>query len=473
MCGIVGFSGHRLDEQSLLRAVHALHHRGPDGEGIFLAEEATVGLGHARLSIIDLNTGQQPLFSEEGDIALVCNGEIYDFERVRSELQDRGHRFATGSDSEVIIHLYQEYGQGFVQHLRGEFAFLLYDRRARVLLAVRDRFGIKPLYFNKQDDKYLFASEAKGIFATGFLKPAIDVLTIRDYLSGAIPETIFAGVQAIPPGCLMRVDLAVGTHEIQRYWDLDLPANDDLDHQALESYVAAVKEVVEEAVRLRMRADVPVGVYLSGGIDSAIVAALAAKSCSGKLQAFTVSFPNSGKYDELNLARGMANAIGAELHSVSCDNETLVRDVTECLWACELPFTNFHGVGKFVLSRLAHAHVKVVLTGEGADETFLGYPYFQPNRAGEFANLRGRGFLRRYLLRRLPESSPARAITRALGYVPFPMLSITLSNWWQARVRSLFAKSLRARLDASHPLLRLRERSDRTQTEGRMLARQI
>ncbi|MEZ4485119.1 MAG: hypothetical protein R2864_11190 [Syntrophotaleaceae bacterium] len=171
MCGIVGTIGHAVSEQALGRAVASLHHRGPDESGLYMDPECPVALGHARLSIIDLATGRQPLYSEEEDIVLVCNGEIYDFERLRQELIRLGHRFRTASDAEVIIHLYQQYGLSFTDHLRGEFAFLLYDRRQRKVFAVRDRFGIKPLFFNRQGGRFLFASEAKALFATGLLRP--------------------------------------------------------------------------------------------------------------------------------------------------------------------------------------------------------------------------------------------------------------------------------------------------------------
>lgn len=468
MCGIVGYCGHTLDERALLRAVRALRHRGPDGEGVYLAEGPSLGLGHARLSIIDLQTGEQPLFSEERDVVLVCNGEIYGFESIQSDLEDRGHRFATRSDSEVIIHLYQEYGLRFVDYLRGEFAFLLYDKRANRLLAFRDRFGIKPLFFNTQDGKYLFASEAKAIFATGLLKPAIDVLAIRDFLSGVVPNSIFEHVDVVPPGCFMNVDLSSGSHVIVRYWDLDLPADDATDATSIDEQVLSVKESIEEAVRLRMRADVPVGVYLSGGIDSAIVAALAAQTCPGKLKAFTIAFPDSGEYDELGLARNMAEKIGVDLHSVTCDGEALLSNTVECLWVSELPFPNFHGVGKFMLSRLAHEHVKVVLTGEGSDETYLGYTYFQPDRGGASDQIGGRTTRLSFL-----HARQRRAIVDALGFVPIPEHAMTLSPWQQAQIHRLFAKPFRSRLEASHSLDRLRARMDRNQTEGRSITRRI
>lgn len=304
MCGIVGVAGHSISEQALRRAVASMHHRGPDESGIFIDPEIPVALGHARLSIIDLATGTQPICSEKEDIVLVCNGEIYDFERLRDELVLHGHVFRTGSDSEVIIHLYQQYGLAFTDHLRGEYAFLLYDRGDRKVIAVRDRFGIKPLFFNRQDGRLLFASEAKAMFATGLLAPSLDIQAVRDFLSLVIPDSVFEGVEAVPPGCLLIANLGDGTHEIRRYWDCDLPVeNDDSDETDFDRCRTMIREKFDEAVRFRLRADVPVGVYLSGGIDSAIVAATVARYHSGKVMAFNISFPQGEKFEDESLRK--------------------------------------------------------------------------------------------------------------------------------------------------------------------------
>ncbi len=469
MCGIVGFVGHNLPEDKLLRAVRALRHRGPDGAGTFIEDRERVGLGHARLSIIDLQTGGQPLFSEDEDVVLVCNGEIYDFERLRSELEARGHAFRTRSDSEVILHLYQEHGLDFVEHLRGEFAFLLYDKHAQTLLAVRDRFGIKPLFLNRQGSNYVFASEAKAIFATGLLKPAIDVVAIRDYISGVIPVSIFRDIEVVPPGCMLKLDVKSGACETIRYWDLDLPADGHCpETMSLDEQVCAVREAVEEAIRLRLRADVPVGVYLSGGIDSSIVAATAAKYYPGTLKAFTIAFPDNETFNEYKLAKGMAEKIGAELHSVSCGPEALLHSTEDCLWASELPFPNFHGVGKFMLSRLAREHVKVVLTGEGSDETFLGYVYYQPRRGAVTDHI-----LSPVRKRALFRGAHVDRIIEALGFVPLGEHAYAFSPRRQWLVRRMFRRGLRSQLESSHPLDALRRRMDRSQTDGRTVERRI
>ena len=469
MCGIVGATGHSISEQALQRAIDSMRHRGPDGSGMFLDPEIPVALGHARLSIIDLATGAQPLYSEDGDVVLVCNGEIYDFERLREELITLGHVFRTRSDSEVIIHLYQQYGLAFVDHLRGEFAFLLYDRTDRKLLAVRDRFGIKPLFFNDQGGRLLFASEAKAMMATGLLAPCLSVEGIRDYFSMLVPDSMFEGVEAVPPGRLLVADLVKRTHEIRRYWDCDLPReNDREDERDFDRCCAILREKFDEAVRFRLRADVPVGVYLSAGIDSAIVAATVAKYHREKVMAFNISFPEDEAFDENRLAREMAAKIGAEFHTVECGPERLLENTEDCIWTTELPFANFHGVGKFMLSRLAREYVKVILTGEGSDEVFLGYIFFQP----------GKGALSDQIVgapkeRKRPRRSQTGRMPNTLRLVPVSGNPNLLSPRVQKFILRLFHRKHRPRLMARRALQRLEERIDRDQTEGRPPVRKM
>jgi asparagine synthase (glutamine-hydrolysing) len=470
MCGIVGFVGHPAGEVELRRAVAALHHRGPDGSGVFLHETGPVGLGHARLAIMDLSPcGAQPLYSEARDLVVVCNGEIYEYERLRGELEGRGHVFCSHSDTELILHFYQEYGPEFVEHLRGEFAFLLYDRQKEILLAVRDRFGIKPLYFNDQGGKLLFASEAKAMFATGLLKPRINPVAIRDYLSGALPDSIFEGVDVVPPGRMMIVDVKAQTHELREYWDLGLgsvKSEDEITEP--ERAMEVVRRALEEAVQHRLRADVPVGVYLSGGIDSATVAALAAQHHAGRIKAFSICFPDDAAFNELDLARNMARHIGAEFHSVTCDFDTLLRHVEDFLWVVELPFFNFHGVGKFLLSRLARQHVKVVLTGEGSDEVFLGYVYFQPGKGWMYDQMSNRLRAKRPPRKRLVD-----AVVRELGFLPVYELATVLTNRSQRTLAWCFHPQHWRRLLATDPFERFKRRLDRSKTGGLPHVRQI
>ena len=437
-----------MTEQSLDRPLLALRHRGPDGQGRYVDAALDVALGQTRLSIIDLEHGAQPLFSEERDLVLVCNGELYGFEEIREGLQARGHRFSTGSDSEIALHLYQEHGLDFVRHLRGEFAFLLLDRARRELFAVRDRFGIKPLFFHRREGRFLFGSEAKALFATGKLAPRIRIEAVRDYLSLVPPDSLFEGVEVVPPGCILRIDLTRGTEEVIRYWDVDLherePGAGDFEEAR-----ALVRAQVSEAIRLRLRADVPLGVYLSGGIDSAIVAATVARLSGGPVKAFTIAFPDDNEFNEAHLAEGMARRIGAEFHRVDCDRGTLLAHAEDAIWVTELPFRNLRGVGKHVLAVRAKAHVTVVLTGEGSDEVFLGYPFFQKvGHDGEPAAPP-------------PASGVARALFDALGFVPLLDMRLPFSPAVQAVIRSLFHRGHRARLRARTPLETVVGRTDK------------
>ncbi len=463
MCGIVGFTGHALEEDELQKAVDTLHHRGPDGSGIYIEPEIPAGLGHARLTVIDIETGDQPLYARNGDLVLVCNGEIYAFERLRDELIALGHNFYTRSDSEVILHLYMEYGMDFVHSLRGEFAFLLLDKSRNRLIAVRDRFGIKPLYFSESDGKYVFASEVKAIFATGCLQAKIDPIAVRDYLCAIIPDCIFEGVKVVPPGCLMEVNLENGQHEIQQYWDLNLRhENESDDDRGFEHYANTVHDALDEAVELRLRADVPIGVYLSGGIDSSIIAASMARQHSGPLKAFTIIFPEDDNFNEFQRAKAMAEKIGAEFHSITCDHSTLLLNMEDCLWISEFPFLNFHGVGKFLLSRLAQQHVKVVLTGEGSDEIFLGYVFFQPGKGSISHQLENQ--LKKV---KIHQDSHVRKIIDATGFLPLSEHAECFSWRRQLILRNLFHPRLRKRVSDSPPLNSLVRCIKRTQTDNR------
>jgi asparagine synthase (glutamine-hydrolysing) len=466
MCGILASVNHHLDEAQILGAVESLRHRGPDDTGAYVDAESGVGLGHTRISIIDLEGGAQPLFSEDKNVVLVCNGEIYDFGRIREELESQGHAFTTQSDSEVIIHLYEEHGVGFTEYLRGEFAFVLYDKVRRRVIALRDRFGIKPLYLHEGGGKYLFASEAKAIFATGRHAPAIDVVAVRDYLSGAMPDSIFEGIRVVPPGCAFEVDLTTGRHAVREYWDLGLPAETDLVDDARD--IAAVREAFDEAVRLRLRADVPVGVYLSGGIDSAIVAGTVAKYHAGPVKVFNIEFPEDDAFNEYELSKEMAEKIGAEFHSVTCTHDVLLENTEDALWVSELPFFNFHGVGKYCLSRLAAEHVKVVLTGEGSDETFLGYLYFQPGSGAMSDQM-----YNKTKIRKAPIGRRARRLIEALGFVPIEEHALTMSSWVQQLFRAMLHPKHSVRLRSQPAIEALRRRVKRDKTDQLPLVRRI
>jgi asparagine synthase (glutamine-hydrolysing) len=379
MCGIVALLSEEgpIDRDALDAATRSLHHRGPDARRCWVSADGLAGLGHARLSIIDLSTGDQPLSNEDGSIHAVVNGEFYDFERIRRELEDRGHRFATGSDSELVLHLYEEHGLAFVDHLRGEFAFVLRDDRRRRLVAGRDRFGIKPLVYAKQGRTLCLASEAKALFAAG-LPACWDRASFFDAAGMLTPRqdrTLFAGVHQVPPGHLLVAE--DGRVEVRRYWDFHYPRTADVAARSDEECAEAFAAALDEAVRLRLRADVPVGCYLSGGIDSCAVLGLAMRHCTTPIRTFTLAFDRP-EYDESAIAREMAELVGAEFHSLPLRQSDLAEHFGDAIFHAETLCLNAHGVAKFVLSRaVREAGYKVVLTGEGSDEILGGYPPFR------------------------------------------------------------------------------------------------
>lgn len=384
MCGIFGAVGHNVETDAVKSVLQVLKHRGPNGSGVFGDELTRVTLAHTRLSVIDLVGGAQPLQSEDGNLTLVAAGEIYEFERIRASLEAKGYRFRTASDSEVVIHLYQEFGLRCFEHLRGEFAFLLYDRSTRLLIAARDRFGIKPLYFSKTSDGFVFASEMKAIFASGLAAPTLDPSGLDPFLEQD-PEQVrfpFAGIEHVPPASYMVVDVDTCSSSLARYWSPEIPAAAAQPHgepiaESAGKAAQLVLEELDEAVRLRLRADVPVGLYLSGGINSAFVGALMNRHHESQIHSFSISFPGSARNEEA-FARRTAEFLGTAHHELAVTKDMLWDHLEDCLWFSELPFVTLAPVGKFLLSEEARKWVTVVLTGEGADEVFLGYRrYFE------------------------------------------------------------------------------------------------
>ncbi len=379
MCGITAFFSREqsITAETLERATRLLDHRGPDSRHVWLDPTRRVGLGHARLSIIDLATGDQPIVSEDEKRHLVVNGEFYDFERIQRELEGRGHRLRTRSDSEIALHLYEELGVHCLHHLRGEFAFALWDEPNQVLFAARDRFGIKPLFYAVHEGTVYLASEVKALFAMGV--PAgwdrESLFHVAGF--GSDPaRTLYRGVLQIPPGHFLLAKH--GQIRINPYWDFNYPPGDGTDAPRSEAEcVEQFRHVLDEAVRLRLRADVPVGCYLSGGIDSCSVLGFAAAHHAGPVRAFTLSFDRPD-YDEEAIAREMAARAGADFVPIPITQDDLADHFAEATWHSETLCINAHGVAKFILSRAVRdAGYKVVLTGEGSDEILAGYPHFR------------------------------------------------------------------------------------------------
>jgi asparagine synthase (glutamine-hydrolysing) len=363
--------------------LEAIQHRGPDGWGCYLSPDERAGLYHVRLSIVDIGGGRQPLSNEDGSVWITFNGEIYEHDAIRRELEARGHRFRTRSDTEVIVHLYEEYGEAFVDRLRGEFAFALYDERRDTLLLVRDRFGIKPLYYTIDDERLLFGSEIKALIAHGSLTPELDQESIFNALC-SLPmasRTMFHGILQLEPGTLLKV--CGSTSTLRRYWDLsfDQAAEENRDLTAAQegALIEEFKHRFDEAVRIRLVADVPVGVYLSGGLDSSAVASSIREATNDRAKAFTIGFEDAA-YDESAIAKQVAEHLNLDWHVIRVGGGDLAAQFLKSIWHAEIPVPMSNGTAKFLLSKLAREHVKVVLTGEGSDELLCGYPQFKHQR---------------------------------------------------------------------------------------------
>ena len=376
MCGIAGIvAADRLhaDERARAEAMRdVLAHRGPDGAGLHTDEYAA--LAHRRLSIVDLAGGHQPLANEDGSIWVTYNGEIYNHASVRPTLEASGHVYRTKSDTETIVHAYEEWGDDCVHRFRGMFAFALWDRPRRRLLLVRDRLGIKPLYWTMLDGRLLFASEIKAILESGLVQARpnervlSEVLATR-YTSGT--ETMFQGIHKLLPG--HRLVFEDGRVTIAQYWDVPLDGPDpELERLSEGELVERFRALLQESVRLRLMSDVPFGMFLSGGIDSSAVAALMAKEIDRPVETFSVAFADRA-FSELEYAREAARAVGANPHEIVIDDRDFFGALPRLVWHEDEPIAHPSSVPLHFVSSLARQHVKVVLTGEGSDELLAGY----------------------------------------------------------------------------------------------------
>jgi asparagine synthase (glutamine-hydrolysing) len=372
MCGFVGIltrPDRPVDAELLAAMAHTIRHRGPDGEGQQIDDR--VGFHHKRLAIIDLATGQQPMTS--GPFTIVFNGEIYNYVELREELRRKGHEFKTTSDTEVILRLYAEHGEGCVKLLNGMFAFLLYDRERRVVLAARDHFGIKPLYFAEIAGQLCYASEIKALLRHPEAERAPNTEALHDYLTFQFvlgDATLFRGVRKVLPGHYQVVDLATLAVRTEKYWEPTFRLD---THHTEEYFVHEVRRLLNDAVRLQMRSDVPVGCYLSGGMDSSLVTLLAAPHVGGALHTFSGAFAEGPEYNELDYAREVARACGAESHEVFPTEQEFCDLLPTLVYHMDEPVAGPGLFPQYIVSRMAQKQVKVCLGGQGGDEIFGGY----------------------------------------------------------------------------------------------------
>jgi len=391
VCGIYGaFStdaARPVQLEVLERMAQVLAHRGPDGEGRHLA--GPLGMGMCRLSIIDLESGTQPISNEDGTLWVVFNGEIYNYRELTADLIARGHRFATASDTEVLIHLYEEYGERCVEPLRGMFAFAMWDGPRRELLLARDRLGIKPLYYAATPQGVVFGSELKALAQSPWLTPRLDRRGLTAYLQyGYVPDplSILEGVSKVPPGHTLRI--RSGRPDApRRYWEATAHFKVARRPSGEDEAGAALWERLQDAVRYHMVSDVPVGAFLSGGVDSTAVVSIMARLSPRPIKTFSVGF-REDRYNELPHARQVAEACGTEHHELLVEPSDL-KVLEELLAGFDEPFADSSAIPTFLVSRLARQHVKVVLSGDGGDELFAGYDRYLVDRGRRHLGLAG------------------------------------------------------------------------------------
>jgi asparagine synthase (glutamine-hydrolysing) len=464
MCGIAGlfsFDDAPPPQRCELDAmVAALHHRGPDGRGVRI--DGAIGLGHARLAIIDLDGGAQPMRNEDGTVWVAFNGEIFNYVELRAELLRAGHAFRTASDTEVLVHLYEEHGDDFVRHLNGQFAIALWDGRRRRLVLARDRAGIRPLFHTRVGRRFAFASEVKGLFALPDVPRRFDpcgLASTFSFWAALAPATVFEGIAALPPGHVLVVEGAKTS--LHRYWDWSFADGSAAAPRSEDEAADELHALLVDAVRLQLRADVPVGAYLSGGLDSAAVTAIVARHSDTPLRTFSLTFEDA-EFDESAHQRELVRALGTEHSSIHASKAAIGASFERAVWHAETPLVRTAPVPMMLLAdSVRAAGFKTVLTGEGADEVFAGYDLFKEARIRRFlaaapqSRWRGRLFARLYpYLGRNPAASIAFAqsfygagldAVDAPGFAHAPRLATT------RRILPFFAPEWRERMLAWDP----------------------
>jgi asparagine synthase (glutamine-hydrolysing) len=427
MCGIAAMFSrrHPISLDALSSATAQLAHRGPDGQAMWTSPDQRVGLGHTRLSIIDLATGAQPIRNESGRIRAVVNGEFYDYERITRSLEERGHRFTTRTDSEILVHLYEEIGTACLVHLRGEFAFVLHDQDNDIIFAARDRFGVKPLFYAMVGETLCLASEIKALLAGGMVADWDREAFFQQLFIGLDEDrTLFRNIFQVPPGHIL-VASRYGTR-ICEYWDLKYPRLDETaDAASDEEHIERLHAALTEAVQLRLRADVPVGYFLSGGLDSSTVYGIAAANSSAPARAFTVAFNDDPEYNEADIARETVQRAGGVFHSIPVSQADISDNFPDAVWHAEMLGLNAHGVARFIQAKaVSQAGFKVVMSGAGSDDILAGYPsakhdYLQTRSLGHYAldGLSERG-----------TTKLLSSVHNVLGFVPSWMKKILLNR---------------------------------------------
>jgi len=382
ICGVLNISpSERTDRTVIQQMLEMICHRGPDGIGLYSDEY--IALGNSRLSIIDLETGDQPICNEDETLWIVLNGEIFNYIELRQDLERRGHHFTTKSDTETLLHAYEEFGVAFLERLNGQFSLAIWDNVNHSLFLARDRLGITPLFYSIHEKKLIFGSEIKAILAYPGIRAEIDPIALQQvftFWSVQSPKSIFLGINELPPGHYLYTNGE--QFSVEAYWSLDF--TEQIPSHTENDYLDELESMLEDSVRLRLRSDVPVGVYLSGGIDSSIITALIRKYSNYPLETFSISFSDP-EYDESQFQLEVAKYFDARHNVVKCGYEDIGRIFPEVIWHAETPLLRTAPAPMFLLSRLVNSTgYKVVLTGEGADEFLAGYDIFKEMQIRRF-----------------------------------------------------------------------------------------
>lgn len=476
MCGICGIyeykSGDEVQPGILEDMLQSIFHRGPDEDGTLI--DGNLAIGMRRLSIIDLSGGSQPMFNENKTIGIVFNGEIYNYRSLMADLEKRGHQFRTACDTEVIVHLYEEYGDACVEHLRGMFGFAIWDMDKRRLLLARDHLGVKPLYYTFAGDRLVFGSEIKAILHHPEVQPRVNYEALSHFLSlryAPTPQTMFEDIHSLPPGHLLTCD--ENGVNVRRYWDVSFDQNIPAKTEA--EYIEALHDMLQESVQMQLMSDVPFGAFLSGGIDSSTIVALMSQHLNNPVKTFSVGFEGVGEeMSELPYARMVAKQYETDHHEVLLTAEHLVDLSEKVVWHLDQPIGDQATMANYMVSNLASQHVKMVLTGEGGDELFGGYARYLGERFSPMfkiiPGLARSGMLS--LIQRVPQMRKAKVglyalcqpdeVTRFTNWFPLfnqaqkgKLLSTYLREQLNgARTTAIFAEHL-ARTDARDPISRM------------------
>lgn len=449
MCGICGYihldRAKRPSEDILRGMTDSIAHRGPDDAGYYLGQN--VALGHRRLSIIDLQTGHQPIFNEDASAVIVYNGEVYNFPELKKALTEKGHRFSTHSDTEVVLHAYEEYGEDCVKHFNGMFALAIWDEKLQKLFLARDKFGKKPLYYGIFANQFIFGSELKALLKHPSVTKDIDISALSKYLAYEYvpsPFSIFKGVRKLPPGASISVTRS-GVGDVSHYWDLPLDRQDKAD---INETGLRLSDLLKESVRKRLVSDVPLGVFLSGGIDSSVIVALMAKLMDpSRIKTFSIGFSET-TYDESSDARLVAKHFGTDHHEEILKPETMLEVFPKVLDQLDEPFADSSIIPTYLVSRFTRKYVKVALGGDGGDELFFGYPSFLAHKiSGSLGAFSGFSGLPLKIFAGSSSASKAKRFARGLDFPDEVRHQVWIGSFTPAQQRELFLQNRRVDLD--------------------------